>query len=260
MSEEKNNIQDFDKDFEDFADEEDMLPEIDEDLMEEDSEDIEEVVEETTEEIIEEDLNSEENNEEAKTEEIQNDSLMTNELDSDEQMLNYEEHHANHTEDFHGEFEYDYSQIEELHASIKSQFGEEFEQDFEQDDEDAVVKKYIFYASKDFVPVLDNLTTDERSAYINDAIQIKIDLQDENRKKNKKKKALKHFIVMLLTCCFTLPIIMIAVHKSIMATFNNYKYTQDSFEKLYRQRFAKDKAYMRSIQYNRELETRKKSH
>ena len=31
----------------------------------------------------------------------------------------------------------------------------------------------------------------------------------------------------------------------------NYKYSQENFEKLYKQRFEKDNAYMRSIQYNK---------
>ena len=58
----------------------------------------------------------------------------------------------------------------------------------ELDENNSVVKKYIFYVSKDFVPYIDKLTTDERSAYINDAIQKKIDLEDEQKQKNLKKK------------------------------------------------------------------------
>ena len=42
-----------------------------------------------------------------------------------------------------------------------------------------------------------------------------------------------------------------------MATFDNYKYSQENFEKLYKERFSKDKAYMRSIQYNKEQKSKK---
>ena len=41
-------------------------------------------------------------------------------------------------------------------------------------------------------------------------------------------------------------------------TFENYKYSQENFEKLYKQRFEKDKAYMRSVQYNKEMEKKNK--
>jgi len=122
----------------------------------------------------------------------------------------------------------------------------------ELDDNNSVVKKYIFYISKDFIPYIDNLSTDERSAYVNDAIQIKIDMEDEKKQKEKKAKIISHFIVMILTFCLLSPVVLFITHKAIMATFDNYKYSQENFEKLYKQRFAKDKAYMRSIQYNKQ--------
>ena len=56
-----------------------------------------------------------------------------------------------------------------------------------------------------------------------------------------------------------MPIALLLVNKTIMATFENYKYSQENFEKLYKQRFEKDKAYMRSIEYNKELEKKLKS-
>lgn len=122
----------------------------------------------------------------------------------------------------------------------------------ELDDNNSVVKKYIFYISKDFIPYIDNLSTDERSAYVNDAIQIKIDMEDEKKQKEKKAKIISHFMVMILTFCLLSPVVLFITHKAIMATFDNYKYSQENFEKLYKQRFAKDKAYMRSIQYNKQ--------
>lgn len=131
----------------------------------------------------------------------------------------------------------------------------------ELDENNSVVKKYIFYVSKDFVPYIDNLSIDKRSAYINDAIQIKIDLENEKKQKEKKIKLITHFTVMILTFCLMAPIVLFGVHKAIMATFDNYKYSQDNFEKLYKQRFAKDRAYMRSVEYNKQLKQKNvKSH
>ncbi|MBQ8635274.1 hypothetical protein IJ425_03880 [bacterium] len=129
----------------------------------------------------------------------------------------------------------------------------------ELDENNSVVKKYIFYISKDFVPYIDKLSADERSAYINDAIQIKIDLEDEKKQKDKKVKLISHFIVLVLTFCLMAPIVLHITHKAIMATFENYKYSQENFEKLYRERFAKDKAYMRSVEYNKKIKAKNNS-
>ncbi len=122
----------------------------------------------------------------------------------------------------------------------------------ELDKNNAVVKKYIIYIAKDFIPYIDNLSTDERSAYINDAIQIKMDLEDEKKIKNKKRKLVLHLIISVITLCIMTPIALLGVNKAILVTFENYKYSQDNFEKLYKQRFEKNKAYMRSVQYNKE--------
>lgn len=120
------------------------------------------------------------------------------------------------------------------------------------EEENSAVKKYIFYVSKDFVPYIDNLTTDERSAYINDAIQKKIDFEIQEKNKNTKRRIILHFVVMVLTFILAMPFVLWFSHKAIMATFDNYKYSQENFEKLYKERFSKDRAYMRSIQYNKE--------
>ena len=61
-----------------------------------------------------------------------------------------------------------------------------------------------------------------------------------------------------LTICFITPFALLGVHKAIMMTFENYKYSQDNFEKLYKQRFEKDKAYIRSVQYNKEMAKKNK--
>lgn len=128
----------------------------------------------------------------------------------------------------------------------------------ELDKNNAVVKKYIVYIAKDFVPVIDKMTTDEKSAYINDAIQKKIDLEDEKKQKAAKNRLKLHLAISVLTILFMTPVALLAVNKAIMLTFENYKYSQENFEKLYKQHFEKDKAFMRSLQYNKEQERKMK--
>ena len=205
----------FHEDFKDFDEEENFAPEIDEDLAAlEPEENIEEVKQETQQEIKQE--LQEEVKEEIKEE-------------KDETEIKEET-----TEEKVEKIAPEFSQWEELNC------------------ENSVVKKYIFYVSKDFVPLLDDLNADERSAYINDAIQKKIDFEVAQNKIETKRKVTKHLITMIVTILLASPLMILFAHKAIMATFDNYKYSQENFEKLYRQRFEHDRAYMRSIQYNKE--------
>ena len=144
-------------------------------------------------------------------------------------------------------------QIEEKMSSYEESLEEDIHSQWEElDKNNAVVKKYLIYIAKDFIPYLDNLSTDERSAYINDAIQMKIDLEDEKKIQNKKRRMLLHLIISIITFFLMTPIALLIANKAILATFENYKYSQDNFEKLYKQKFQKNKTYMRSVQYNKE--------
>lgn len=120
----------------------------------------------------------------------------------------------------------------------------------EKEEERSPIKKYIFYVSKEFVNIIDSLTIDERTAYINDAIQMKIDSTKEISHNDKISKIITQAIVVFLTVCIMTPIAVFIMNKAIMATFDNYKYSQQNFEKLYKQRFENDKTYMRSVKYN----------
>lgn len=125
-------------------------------------------------------------------------------------------------------------------------------------EDNSVVKKYIVYVVKEFTSILDNLSLDERSAYINDCIQKKIDLESVKKQQEKKKELRNHLIITVLTFLILTPFMLLGVQKAIMLTFENYKYSEENFEKLYKQRFEKDKAYMRSVQYNKEHKNDKK--
>ena len=148
--------------------------------------------------------------------------------------------------------------IEELEEEPQKQSNEDISKWEELNSDNDVVKKYIVYISKDFVPYIDSLTVDERCAYINDAIQTKLDLEDIKQQERKKRKLFIHLVITIITVCLMTPIALLGVHKAIMITFENYKYSQDNFEKLYKQRFEKDKAYIRSLQYNKEMEKKNK--
>ncbi len=132
----------------------------------------------------------------------------------------------------------------------KEQLREEM-QDEGQDLENSPLKKYIVQISSEFVPLIDSMTVDERIAYINDAIALKIDIQKEQEVEEAKKQFAIHGFIFVIVTILVLPFAILIVNKAIMMTFENYKYSQDNFEKLYKQRFEQDSAYMRSIQYNR---------
>ena len=185
---------------------------------------------------IKRDIQALDNLEKQTEEQAQKEESEKEENDEITEENNEKETEENQTEDIEEEPETELSKWEEL------------------DKNNAVVKKYIIYISKDFIPYIDDLSTDERSAYINDAIQTKMDVEYAKRKQNKKKKLIAHLLVAIITICTMTPIALLGVNKAIMVTFENYKYSQDNFEKLYKQRFEKNKAYMRSIQYNKEHE------
>ena len=166
-------------------------------------------------------------------------------LDSDDNLKENREENKEETKE-----EIKEENKEEENEIISPKLPPEPEQWEELDDENGVVKKYIFYVSKDFVPLMDSLNSDQRTAYINDAIQRKIDSEHELTAIERKKKIMAHLIVMILTFFIVTPIVLFIVHKSIMITFDNYKYSQDNFERLYKQRFKEDRAYMNTIKYN----------
>jgi len=155
----------------------------------------------------------------------------------------------------------DINENADLEVSDKTQNVEKDDEKNNQDiscweefsDSDNVVKKYIVYISKDFVPYIDSMSSDERSAYINDAIQYKLDLQDEKKQKYIKRSILIHTLIAVFTIILLTPVCLWIAQKAILATFDNYKYSQENFEKLYKHRFEKDRAYIRSLEYNQEL-------
>ena len=118
---------------------------------------------------IKRDIQALDNLEKQTEEQAQKEESKKEENDEITEENNEKEIEENQTEDIKEEPETELSKWEEL------------------DKNNAVVKKYIIYISKDFIPYIDDLSTDERSAYINDAIQKKIDLEDIQKNTHKKR-------------------------------------------------------------------------
>ena len=250
------------EDFKDFDEEEAVLPELEkEEAGEEEpaqNKNFENDIDELQQTIMnqyKEHFTQEENQED-----IEEDNIQVPNLEEEEtQSLNPEtEENTDELSAPIEEFEQQ-TQESELEEDKEIEIKEEISQWEELSEDNSVVKKYIVYVSKDYVPYIDSLSIDERMAYINDAIQMKIDFEDEEKQKNKKRKIKIHLALVVLTFCIMFPIALLGVNKAIMVTFENYKYSQENFEKLYKQRFEKDRAYMRSLQYNKELEKKLKS-
>ena len=176
-------------------------------------------------------------------------NIEDNEIGKTDEQDNFQE--MSDADILNGDFN-DFGDIEKLQQRIVNNMSSEFSNWEEEDsnDENSVLKKYIVYISKDFVPYLDNLSTNEMSAYINDAIQKKIDIEEENKSNSRKKRVATHIITAIITVILATPFLLVAAYKSIMVTFENYKYSQENFEKLYAQKFKKDRIYLRSLKYN----------
>ncbi|MBR2068950.1 MAG: hypothetical protein IJ877_04225 [Candidatus Gastranaerophilales bacterium] len=244
-------------DFEDFDDSVSDNIELDSDISGIDENAVEKALQNIASQISE----ADENEELSDNFNIENENTDTKEV---QETIETQEDNTDETIEQQEEFQEEQPQEKSEENSSKSVFSLDNDNALELsrweelNESNDVVKKYIIYISKDFIPYIDNMTTDERSAYINDAIQQKLDLQDEHKQVLEKRKAFLHVVLAIIIVLALTPFALLWANKAIMATFENYKYSQDNFEKLYKHRFEKDKAYMRSLQYNKDYEKRTK--
>ncbi len=122
----------------------------------------------------------------------------------------------------------------------------------EMDENNGVVKKYIVQIQKNYIPLMDEMDKKERNDYINDAIQIKLDFLDEKKKKLKKIEAIIHLAIIIVVVVLAAPYALLVANKTLMMTFDNYKYSQDNFEKLYKNHLEKSKFYLKSLDYQKD--------
>lgn len=116
--------------------------------------------------------------------------------------------------------------------------------------ENDAVKKYVIYIAKDFVPYVDHMDKDARSAFVNESIQLKLQMEGKDRKWHAFVRVLRHIIVSVFTLLIAVPALFWLADKSITATVQNYQYVQQNFEKLYKDKAERDKA-AREIQQMR---------
>lgn len=136
-------------------------------------------------------------------------------------------------------------EIIEPQSAHYDQWQDPFGQIYEND----AVKKYVIYISKDFVPYIDDLDTDARSAFINEALQLKTELDAKDCRWYHLLRVFKHVIISALVLLLAIPVLFWVANKSIIVTRDNYGYVQQSFEKLYKERADRERA-MRHYRLN----------
>ena len=134
---------------------------------------------------------------------------------------------------------------EELPSAQESEWHDPFGTN-----ENDAVKKYVIYIAKDFVPFVDHMDKDARSAFVNESIQLKLQMEGKDRKWHAFVRVLRHIIVSVFTLLIAVPALFWLADKSITATVQNYEYVQQNFEKLYKDKAERDKA-AREIQQMR---------
>ena len=126
---------------------------------------------------------------------------------------------------------------EELPSAHESEWHDPFGTN-----ENDAVKKYVIYIAKDFVPYVDHMDKDARSAFVNESIQLKLQMEGKDRKWHAFVRVLRHIIVSVFTLLIAVPALFWLADKSISATVQNYEYVQKNFEKLYKDKAERDKA------------------
>lgn len=122
---------------------------------------------------------------------------------------------------------------EENNEDWDDPFGDVFEND--------AVKKYVIYISKDFVSEFDKLSTDARSAMINEALSVKAEVDRKSERVFLYTRLVKHVLVCIFTIVISVPFLFWLANKSIAVTAQNYGYVQKNFENLYKERIDRER-------------------
>lgn len=109
------------------------------------------------------------------------------------------------------------------------------------------MKKYVFQIAEEYVNLVEPLDKEERVAFINDAIEKKLLVDLQAKSTRRKISIVASILVMIFVAIVTLPVVMLITNRAILATFDNYRYSQESFEKLYKDKLFKNKQYRQSL-------------
>ena len=100
--------------------------------------------------------------------------------------------------------------------------------------EQAGVKKYVVSINNAFVPLLDEMSIEERNEVINDIISLHNDNVNEKKQTKKAIKIFAQIVIFILILLFAAPGILWLINKSFTLTQNNYAEMQTNFEVLYK--------------------------
>lgn len=100
--------------------------------------------------------------------------------------------------------------------------------------EQAGVKKYVVSINNAFVPLLDEMSIEERNEVINDIISLHNDNVNEKKQTKKAVKIFAQIIIFILILLFAAPGILWLINQSFTLTQNNYAEMQTNFEVLYK--------------------------
>ncbi len=125
----------------------------------------------------------------------------------------------------------------DIEIPLEAQFDENWVDPFEalEDDDEPTkgLKKYVIYIAKDLMHLVDDLSTDERTALVNDALHLKLEYDAKKARFDHKKRVFTHICISALTIVLFVPLFFFAAKYSVKATLNNYKQMQQNFEKVY---------------------------
>lgn len=100
--------------------------------------------------------------------------------------------------------------------------------------EQAGVKKYVVSIDNAFVPLLDEMSIEERNEVINDIISLHNDNVNEKKQTKKAIKIFAQIVIFILILLFAAPGILWLINQSFTLTQNNYAEMQTNFEVLYK--------------------------
>lgn len=97
-------------------------------------------------------------------------------------------------------------------------------------------KKYVITIKKEFVPLIDSMSVEERNETINEIIAIHSDNVNEKQQIKQITKGVVIGVISLIALIFFIPCVIALINLSFNLTQNNYAEMQNNFEVLYKSR------------------------
>ncbi|MCQ2957704.1 MAG: hypothetical protein MJ180_02255 [Candidatus Gastranaerophilales bacterium] len=94
-------------------------------------------------------------------------------------------------------------------------------------------KKYVVTINKEFVPLIDSMSVEERNETINEIISLHSDNVNEKQQMKQITKGVVIGVVSLIVLIFFIPAVLWLVNLSFNLTQNSYAEMENNFEVLY---------------------------